>query len=374
MIIATYNIQNIFYRDRTLIKRYREENRGLWIEEFESLMIKCIRSDKDLNRMRILSKLLGFEDSQNSPYLMLMHKMGHLYLKKNACSKTYKADHLTDWNGWIKLNSNPINDIAIKNKAKVIKEVSPDVLILLEVEDRTSLVEFNKYFLSNENKTRYRNILYLGTNDAYGRGIGILTKEGYKVISMRSHVNDLNPEGNIIFDMDLQEYEIKTPSGETLNVLSTCLNDDLESHELTNEKRKKQSSRIAAIYKGLQCSKKSIVVTGTLNAPSYSDTLSPILRETDLKDIAKHNSFDVDLDKGKDSRYFRMGAYKMGVNIKQKDYLMLSDKLFKIVQDSGLVRKGMWFKKQPQWNMLKSIKNETHIASEHPLIWSQFNI
>jgi len=370
MIIATYNIQNIFYRNKSLIRKYKEENRDLWIEEFENLMIKSIRTDKEFNRMRVLSQLLGFEDSQQSPDLIMKHKMGHLFLKKNTHSKTYKASQLTDWNGWIKLNSNPINETAIENKAKVIKEVYPDVLILLEVEDRASLIEFNKYFLLDS----YQYILFLETNDAYGRGIGVLTKKGYKVTSMKSHVNDFDENGNPIFDMDLQEYEIMTPSGKVVTILSTCFLDDTINPKQSNDKIKIQSNRVAEVYKELKVSEALIAVMGTLNTPSYSNSISPIIADTDLRDISKHNTFKVDLDKGKDSKYFRIGAYKMGVNIKQKDYLMLSAKLFKTVKKSGLIRKGIWFKRQPQWDILKSIKNESHIASEHPLIWSQLNI
>ena len=370
MKIATYNIQNIFYRDSALIKKYRAENLELWVEEFETLMLKGMRTPKEFNRMRALSQLLGFEDSQNSPYLTMKHKMGQLFLKKNVESKAYKATHLTDWNGWIKLNSNPINDIAIENKARVIQEASPDVLILLEVEDRASLLEFNKYFLSDS----YKHILYLETNDVYGRGIGVLTKEGYKVQSMKSHVNDFDVNGNPIFDMDLQEYKISTPNGTIVNVLSTCFLDDSKNQIQANAKIEIQSKRIAEVYRVLNRPNDLIAVVGTLNVPSYSKLISAITDETDLKDISKHKTFEVDLDKGKDSKYFRLGAYKMGVNIKQRDYLLLSKALYKIVKSSGLIRKGIWYKKQPQWEMLKTIKNETHIASEHPLVWSQLQI
>ncbi len=370
MRIATYNIQNIFYRDRALIKKYRAENKALWVEEFEILMLKGMRTTQEFNRMRALSQLLGFEDSQHSPYLTMMHKTGQLFLKKDVAANTYKATHLTDWNGWVKLNSNPINDTAIENKAKIIKEASADILILLEVEDRASLLEFNTYFLSNA----YTHILYLGTNDVYGRGIGVLTKGGYKVKSMKSHVNDFDANGNPIFDMDLQEYKISTPYGKIVTVLSTCFLDDAENPRQSNTKIEVQSERIAEVYQTLDKSNDLIAVVGTLNAPSYSKSLLPITEETDLKDVSKHHTFEVDLDKGKDSRYFRLGAYKMGVNIKQRDYLMLSARLFKDVKNSGLIRKGIWFKKRPQWEMLKSIKNETHMASEHPLVWSHLKI
>ena len=370
MTIAIYNIQNIFYRHSALIKKYREDNCELWIEEFEKLMLQGMRTNDEFNRMRALSQLLGFEDSQHSPYLTMMHKTGQLFLKKNVLTNTYRATQLTDWNGWIKLNYNPINDTAIENKAKIIQEASADVLILLEVEDRTSLLEFNTYFLSNT----YTHILYLETNDVYGRGIGILTKDGFDVKSMKSHVNDFDTNGNPIFDMDLQEYKISTPNGKIVTVLSTCFIDDIENLTQSSAKIEAQSKRIAEVYQTLEEFKDLVAVMGTLNAPSYSKSLSYITEETDLKDVSKHRTFEVDLDKGKDSRYFRLGAYKMGVNIKQRDYLMLSSKLFKVVKNSGLIRKGIWFKKRPQWEMLKSIKNETHMASEHPLVWSQLKI
>ncbi len=371
MIIATYNIQNIFFRDRILIKKYRENNLELWVEEFEDLMLKGgLRTNEEFDRMRALSQLLGFEDSQHSPYLTMMYKTGQLFLKKSVAANTYKATHLTDWNGWVKLNSNPINDTAIENKAKIIKEASADVLILLEVEDRASLLEFNTYFLSNA----YTHILYLETNDVYGRGIGVLIKKGYNVKSMKSHVNDFDKNGNPIFDMDLQEYKISTPNGTTITVLSTCFLDDTENPAKSNAKIEVQSKRMAEVYQTLDESNDLVAVMGTLNAPSYSKSLSSIIEGTDLKDVSKHHTFEVDLDKGKDSKYFRLGAYKMGVNIKQRDYLMLSSKLYKVVKNSGLIRKGIWFKKHPQWEMLKSIKNETHMASEHPLVWSQLKI
>ena len=370
MIIATYNIQNIFYRDRTLIRRYREENRELWVEEFETLMLKGMRTGEEFNRMRALSQLLGFEDSKNGPYLTMIHNTGQLFLKKNVSSNTNKATHLTDWNGWIKLNSTPINEVAIKNKATVIKEISPDVLFLMEVEDRASLLEFNKYFLSEA----YAHILYLETNDIYGRGIGVLTKPGYQVKSMKSHVNDFDEHGNPIFDIDLQEYKISTPGGILVSVLTTCFLEDSINPGRTNTKIEIQSQKIAEVYKDLSGRDNLIAVTGTLNVPSYSKELSALTEGTDLRDISKHHSFEVDLDKGKDSNYYRLGAYKMGVNIKQRDYLMLSSKLYRAVRNSGLIRKGIWFKKRPQWNMLKSIKNETHMASEHPMVWSELKI
>ena len=370
MKIASYNIQNIFHRDTHLIKRYMEDNEEVWAQEFENLLIKRRSNEKDYDRMRELSILLGFQKPAYEPYLRMRRKSGRLHIQKGKSSREYKANHLTDWNGWIKLNSIPINDIAIQNKANVINDIDPDILLLQEIEDRTSLVEFNKEFLSNDDTVKYQQIIYLETNDMYGRGMGIVAKKGYEIKSIKTHINELDKNGNSLFDFDFQEYEIKTPSGETLQLLATHLIEGPPNSEQSNSKRKIQSHKIAEVYKSLKKTNNLIAIIGTLNAPSYSDSISPLLKSVDLKDVSKHTTFDTDSNKNKNLNFSRMDA--MGVNIKQRDYLLFSSKLFKAVKNCGWYRKGIWNKKQPHREMYKSIQKEMHAASQHPLIWGEF--
>ncbi len=370
MKIATFNIQNIFHRDTHLVKQYAGENMEVWTEEFESLMCNYRSCEKEYTRMRELSVLLGFHKPTYEPYLSMRRKSGQLHVQKGKFSREYKASHLTDWNGWIRLNTIPINEIAIQNKANVIKDVDPDILLLQEVEDRASLVEFNKEFLSNDDTLRFEQIIYLETNDSYGRGMGILTKKGYQIESIKTHVNDLDKSGNLLFDKDFQQYEIKTPSGKNLSILAAHLIEGSLDSKESNSKRKIQSQKIAEVYKNLQESNNLIAVIGTLNAPSYSDSISPLLKSVDLKDVSKHTTFDTDSDKNKNLNFSLMDA--MGINIKQRDYLLLSPKLYKSVKDCELYRKGIWQKERLQWAIYKSILKERHAASQHPLIWSEF--
>ncbi|WP_396590303.1 Arm DNA-binding domain-containing protein [Allomuricauda sp. R78024] len=117
--------------------------------------------------------------------------------------------------------------------------------------------------------------------------------------------------------------------------------------------------------------KANISLNQKVNIKSW-DSLSPLLQHTDVKDITKHFSFEVATDDGDDATYFRLGAYRMGVNIKQKDYLLFSPPLFEQMQDSGLNRKAMWPKKKPQWSTYKEVTNRNNAASEHPLVWGSF--
>ena len=134
-------------------------------------------------------------------------------------------------------------------------------------------------------------------------------------------------------------------------------------------------AKIAAIYEELRTSgHENIIILGNLNAPCYSKSLSPLLQGAALNDIVKHDSFETDLDLGNHSGYYRMGGYSKGVNIKQRDYLLLSPFLFGKVDLSGLNRKAVWPSKMPKWPIYESLKNELDAASDHPLIWAEFKM
>jgi len=61
---------------------------------------------------------------------------------------------------------------------------------------------------------------------------------------------------------------------------------------------------------------------------SPTKRLSTLLKEIDLKDVIEHIKFDIQIEKGKDGNHFSLRTYRLGVNIKQKDYLMLPTTLF----------------------------------------------
>jgi len=317
--------------------------------------------------MRELCFLLGFHKSSLQPYVVLRRKAGQLFLRQRSGEPDYKAGPGTNWNGWIKLHSRPINDVAVTNKGRVITEVNPDILIVQEIEDRQSLLGFNEGYLSEE--VRFSEIYSIEGNDEYSRSMGIMTKKEYRVNSVISHSNEWWKDEKL-FDKDLQEYEIRTPKGEILWILSAQMAEPGPDNE---EKRKAQSERIAEVYdqlwgRGIH----KIAVVGTFNAPSYCDSLSPVLRNTGLQEVKKHPQFNVDFDEGKDAAYHSLGAYKMGVNLKQQDYLLLSPDLYAATKGAGLYRKGVWPAKKDQYRTYSSIEGETFQASSHPALWVEF--
>lgn len=369
MKIASFNIENIFHRDSSLVKRTLNESINLWIEEFEQLMCKNPRGGTEIARMRELSFLLGFHKSAFEPFVVMRRKAGELYLRKKNFRPESRAVALNGWNGWVKVNSEPIYEEAIKNKARVITEINPDIMLLQEVEDRQSLLDFNRHYLPD--KTKFSNIIRLEGNDKEGRGLALMTKEGYDVVNIRSYANSLHEE-KFLFDKDLQQYRIRTPKGKELVILHVHLQDVTIENGSGDIQRKLQADKVREVYCSLEEAGMQVVVAGTFNKPSFCDTLSPIIRGTTLKDLKRHRSFNVDLDEGKDAEYFSLGAYRMGVNLKQKDYLFSSPQIFSSIKRSGLNRKGIWPENKRQWAYYDTMHGQAHQASSHPALWIEW--
>lgn len=370
MKVATFNMGNIFFRDERLTQKNYSTCLTSWMEEFENLMSKAKKPGKNYSRLRELAFLLGFHRSALEPYVILRRKAGQLYMRRKTGEADVKASTATGWNGWIKLCSTPIDEKAILNKSRLVSEIGPDILIVQEVEDRQSLLDFNDFYLPEEE--RFSNFCVLGGNDTFGRELGILSKSGYEIVSAKNYADVEFGDNRFLFELDLQEYEIKTPGGEQWTIFSTWLSDRCGNREKNDRNRKAQAEMLAEIYRTrVEEGKSNIIVAGTFQVPSYCDSLSPLLRDTDLKEIKKHPSFQIDLDRGRDEHYHSLGAYRMGVNTRQQDYFLVSPSAFQKISASGLNRKGIYAERQ-QFTTYSTVESEQSQASPHPVIWGEF--
>src|SRR5690606_26581682 len=112
-----------------------------------------------------------------------------------------KASRLTDWNGWVALQSVALPYNSTLNKARLIAEIDADVLVLQEVEDRASLMDFNHGLLREFDIEPYDQVLHLEGNDGLGRGMAILAKNGYRLDTLKSHGLDLANGQEPLFDV-----------------------------------------------------------------------------------------------------------------------------------------------------------------------------
>jgi len=375
MKIATFNIQNLFHRDKSLVNIQAGNAVINWLNEMDHLMRKYTKTSNDLDRIKDLSFLLGFEKISRKSYALMRRRGGELFFRGCHSSFESKANSITDWNGWVALQTIPVDPVATQNKVRVVAEVNVDVLLLQEVEGRNSLLEFNNQLLPEFNGVPYRELLVLQGNDGRGQETGILTKNGFQIQEIRTYSNELDDNGKPIFDKNLVKYEITTPSKNKICLLAVHLQEQGRDKENCDALRFRQAHRVAEIYQQLRSQgQEHVIVAGTLNAVSYCFSLAPLLQKTDLMDISKHPGFNVAVEKEKDACYLCMKAHRMGLNTKQKDYLLLSPKMYSRVKSSGLNRKAVWPEKASQWPVYNTIKNEKQAASEHSVVWGEIEI
>lgn len=186
-------------------------------------------------------------------------------------------------------------------------------------------------------------------NDERGIDVCLLTRDGYPIGQMRSHVDDRDNKDNRIFSRDCPEYAIQTPSGKRLILLINHLKSKgYGSPAQSSARRKLQAEQVRAIYEGLIASgEKYVAVVGDFNDTPDSPALAPLLAATNLKDISKHPKFD---DGGYPGTY---GSCTAGNKI---DYVLLSPGLWNLVDTGGINRIGAWPGTRPRkWDVLDSL-------------------
>jgi endonuclease/exonuclease/phosphatase family metal-dependent hydrolase len=272
-----------------------------------------------------------------------------------------------DWIGWAELRTEPVDEIAMLNTGRVIRDVDADVLAVIEAENRTALKQFSEIVLHKVEGRPYDQIMVIDGNDERGIDVGLMTRNGYGIGLMRSHVHERMPgRDEPIFSRDCPEFAISTPSGEVIWVLPNHFKSKFGGDDRNSrEKRTAQAARVAEIYRGLVAEgHDKVIVLGDLNDTPESVPLQGLLAQTDLKDVSRHPTFDTGEFSGK-------GTFGLGNDSQKIDYLLLSPALFARVSSCGLFRKGAWPGRRPaRWTVYPELTAEVHAASDHHVIWA----
>jgi len=165
--------------------------------------------------------------------------------------------------------------------ARRIKEMNADVLAVQEVEHIEILKEFNKHYLDS----MYKEVVLIEGNDQRLIDVGVLSK--YPVGSITSHqaaVHEDDPNRRV-FGRDLLQVEILDQSGRKLfNLYNTHLKshyvpfgeDPVLGAQKANERRRRQSEKIAEIIGRQERPNSKYILTGDMNDPPESEFLSPM--------------------------------------------------------------------------------------------------
>lgn len=335
----------------------------------DNLISKVAKGPRDLNRIKELSFLINFDKMDKSRYALMRRRGGSLYLRGLEYPTMERACFNNRWNGWVELLNQPLDPVSIINKARIIAEVQADVLLLQEIEDRSSLEDFNEKFLKEYPGTNYAHITLLPSSPSQGAENALLLKKGFQVSKLYVYSEEKRGDGRFLFDKGCAVFEVNCPGSLQIALLTTQFSPEELPKDKADAFRLQQTLRIIEIYRELRSEgMKNIIIMGTLNAYSYCHSLSPLFQQTDLKDICKHPEFHKECDT-RNSKYHRLGGYGKGINIRQKDYFLVSPELYDRIEKTSINRKAMWPGDDPQWIVYRTIKERKNQASEHPLLW-----
>lgn len=370
MKLAVYNVENLFDRAKAMNLDSWEEGRPV-LEQFAELngmLGQIVYSPADKARMAVLMGELGLEKSDTGPFVLLRRNRGGLLRRPKTGGVLIEADGRADWVGSLELRDEPVNEHAMRNTARVIIDLEADVMGVVEAESRPVLAAFNTEIVPALGGDPFRHVMLIDGNDERGIDVGLMSREGYPIGTLRSHVDDRLPNGQPVFSRDCAQFEVTTPNGNRLLVLVNHLKSKgYGGTAASNARRKAQAERIAAIYKGLTDNgARHIAIIGDFNDTPASAPLTPLLHDTDLRDVFTHPSFD-------DGGY--PGTYGLCNAANKIDYILLSPGLFDLVRSGGVYRKGMWPGSRPKrWETYAEIGRAADAGSDHAAVWAEIEI
>jgi len=370
MRLAVYNVENLFDRPKAM-------NLGTWkegkpiLQDFAALSQLLGEANYTAARKKRMAELmirLGLEKDDDAPFVILRRNRGQLLRRPKTGGIEIVAEGRADWAGSLDLQEEPVDEVAMRNTARVIHDLKADLLAVVEAESRPALEQFNQQILKAVGGQPFRHVMVIDGNDSRGIDVGLMTGKDHPIGLMRSHVDDRDNRGNDIFSRDCPEYAIPLPGGDTLWVLVNHLKSKgYGGKEASDRKRKAQATRIKAIYEArVAAGDELVAIVGDLNDTPDSDPLSPLLKHTDLKDVFEHPSFD---------NGGHPGTYGLCNASNKIDYILLSPKLYQRVQAGGVMRQGMWPGVRPKrWETYEDLDHPKNAASDHAALWVDLDL
>jgi endonuclease/exonuclease/phosphatase family metal-dependent hydrolase len=368
--IASFNVENLFERPKAMRLSTWEEGRPILEQHarINQLLNQPHYSAGDKTEILELLTKLGLNGSdEGGPFVRLRQIRERLVKRPPGKPVEIVASGRADWIGWVDLKTEPVDELAMRHTARVIKDIDAEILGVIEAENRISLGKFSAQMLQLIGGTPYPRVMLIDGNDDRGIDVALLTKAGFEIASVKPHVDDADGQG-LIFSRDCPEYSITTPTGETIVVLVNHLKSKgFGSQASSNAKRRRQAKRTAEIYARLVAEgHTSVAVVGDFNDTPGSAALAPLLGQTDLLDVSTHPKFVSD---------GRPGTFGNGTKGTKIDYILLSPALFGRVTNARIFRKGVWGGKNGVlWPIYPTMKEKVHQASDHAAIYADIKL
>jgi endonuclease/exonuclease/phosphatase family metal-dependent hydrolase len=371
MILGTYNVESMFERPKVMNLDTWED--GKYVLEDYTKLNELIQSPNYTDAIKteildIMKKYKGLLAKGESNFITLCENHGKLLKRPRGKPVEIVATGRNEWIGWFELTQEPVNDVAIQNMARTIGLLNADVLCTIEVENRQTLTDFNGVSLKQVGTKQFSHMMLIDGNDLRGIDVGLMTKQGYDIVRILSHIDDQDEVGKI-FSRDCAEYDITTPKGNKMLLLINHFKSKGYGSTVTsNSKRLRQAKRVRTIYdQYLNSGYEYIAIAGDLNDIPNSAQLDPLIQQgSTLTDIMVHPKFIGD---------GHPGTFENGTKNGKFDYILMSPKLSNKVIKGGIERKGVWGGKNGDlFPHIPTITKSIEAASDHAALWVELDI
>lgn len=358
--IATFNVENLFARAKALnqdtwgegqpiLKAHHDVNE-LFEEDVYTTAVK-----RDM--IKLLLKLdIYYKNDEGAVRRRQTTSPKWAWLRKSRGSFDSEPRDTTedveiiaagrdDWIGWVELAKETVDESAIRMTARVIHDVDADVIGIVEAEDRPALVRFNIDLLDSQ----YAHIMLVDGNDDRGIDVGIMTKNGFDIGTIRSNVDAKDAEG-LVFSRDCAQ------SGGG------------------GDRRRRQADKVREIVDKLAAAGEQFVVLGDLNEGPRAENQAPV----NLKSLFLNNSPLVPC--------YSLSGFQLGQRpgtfnscglSDRIDYIFVSKNLQNNVTGGGLFRKGLWGQRKTRptkWETYPEMTKSTQQASDHAAVYIDLNL
>lgn len=361
--IATFNLENLFTRPSAMSFASDVAGRQAIEDhaELNGIVAKDVYTPEDKERLIELSERYKFHvlNPPKNALVQLQKIRGKLFRKPQNGPLEVVADGRAAWTGWFELRREDVKWQATYNTGRVISERRPDILMVVEVENRPTLKRFCEQVLEAEFQFTYPHFMVIDGNDDRGIDVGIASR--FPIVEIRSHVDDPGPGGGTVFSRDCPEFDIELSGARRIVVLPNHFKSKRNGDDQASlDRRQAQADRAHAIALTALARSDLVVLGGDLNDTPDSVPLASVFTDG-FADVSTHPNYPTD----------RPGTYGTGLKTQKLDYLIMSPQLQAKLHDVGIERRGSYH--PTLWDHFDSV-DKTSEASDHHLVWADFNL
>lgn len=360
--IASFNLENVFTRPTAMNQEHDADGRRALEDHalVNKIIAQPIYTEKDKETLLRLTENYKWHlaTPPKSALVQMIKVRGQLF-KTTKGVLSVAAEGRDSWVGWFELLKEDIKWQATYNTGRVITEVNPDILIVVEIENRPTLDRFNTQVLQGQFGFYYKHFMVIDGNDTRGIDIGIMSR--YPITSIRSHVDDAVND-NPVFSRDCPEYDILLPNKRRLVIIPNHFKSKRNGNDTESaNKRLQQAETAHNIALSALDRSKHVLIGGDLNDTPTSEPLKALCKN-EFKDVMSHPDYPKD----------RPGTFGTGLAANKIDYLLMSASLQNKIITTGIERRGSYH--PSTWQPFDTVKSAKDEASDHHLVWATFNI